>query len=181
MTIHWVVYDLGNSFSILEAACLWLEMEPEFNAIEIYPKLRFMLQFIEENADCYSEELSRSDLEMHGIRNIMPVLVPLTKYLSLRVSRQNLIDLAQEKGMKPKFLFPEVRDNPQDIEKLDSRELKTLLRIIRALLNTIGIEPSEGTLNQCLEKIVSGGCSVGTKTIKKYLKKMLEEDPENYT
>jgi hypothetical protein len=142
MTINWVPWDLQDEFVVFEAACLWLEIEPDWKLWPSCPaNLSAMIQAIEK-----AKRENAGD-EPANTR---------------KVKRTVLKKMANEKGQKPKFLFPEMRlDSTQTTTpKLEDKPLPTkarnsYLRLIKGLLKNAGIEPTERGLAKSLEGMVT--------------------------
>jgi len=106
-------YDLWDSkerLRLFEAACLWLEEEPNSRTGDISPEAKAMYRQLadairnrELSAAVNADEVAGMALETHGIAtrdgdNAISV--------NTEVKREALRDYAQRIGQKPKFLFP---------------------------------------------------------------------------
>lgn len=141
-TPDYPAWDMVSEFEPLQAAFLWLDIEPETAYRHKAPPK------VQAIADTLTERAREQGNTQTG-------------YLS----RESLVEFAKSKGVEPPFLFPETRElrcSVSDIQALkaerdslramvdrmaadnaepDPRHRKTLLRIIGALLELAKIDP----------------------------------------
>lgn len=156
MAIDWDFYDNNiDFFSFRDAACLWLGIDPTDESLD--PKREKRIEMKETNIRQeminlgYSEEVTRDRFTV-----------------SDGVHRCELEEIAEKKDEYPPFLYPKVREqknhkskdidtregNTEQLNKLDGRERKKFLFIIRALLKKLGIKkPYKDFANNLLELI----------------------------
>ncbi len=149
--IDWNKYDSKNEFTIVEAACLLLEIEPTkeieneppVQVIEMVEKLKILAGMVDDKLRVLRQPIKRE---------------PGT------VSRDYLLEIAPKVIKEPPFLFPEVRD--KDI--LNGHERNTYLRLIAALLQAQKIDPTGKAVAPVIAKIteVSNYQPVSEKTIR---------------
>ncbi|WP_019502266.1 hypothetical protein [Pseudanabaena sp. PCC 6802] len=177
MTINWTPWDLeDDEFTIFEAACLWLEIEPDEKLLRSCPaKLRVMMDAIVKYLDRFAKP--RKVLSIHDGFMVVQGDEPAD---TRKVKRTDLEKMAKEKGVKPKFLFKAMRaDNTQpttpDLEDkpLHTRVRKSYLRLIKGLLKNAGIEPTEWGIAKVLEGMVTrSGETLGDDKIRGILEEL---------
>lgn len=118
--INWEVYDLSDKFSVFEAACLWLEIEPTKEIERNTPgTVRKMIEAIQERAGGFHTTVA--------VHRAPTSYRPGVEYGPKPVSRDSLIKMAEAIGQKPKLLFPESRKAK---DSLSPKERKTALKLI---------------------------------------------------
>lgn len=159
----WSVYDLLDKFTVWQAAFLWLEWKPSHQE-HIPAEVSIM-----ENALINEVEKLRPGDEKYEQCFGIPS--------GLKVSRQELINFAIEKGRKPKFLFPEERENTSSKDALDSRQRNTYLKLIKAFLKKLDINLEDrGASAQVKSLVELVGLNLSEDTIRKVLKEVKEID-----
>jgi hypothetical protein len=154
----WEIYDLFKEFTAFEAAHLWFELEPN--------------QVFGYVPPCHVNKMVKHLLGGED-------LFGSAKH-SVTIARSKLKELAEELGTKPKFLFPEMREQVKvDESELTSgnRPSKTrptsYLKLIKGLLRKLSINPTERGIAKKLEGFVSEvGESLGDDKIRDILKEI---------
>ncbi|KGF72845.1 hypothetical protein DO97_03705 [Neosynechococcus sphagnicola sy1] len=192
MAINWRAYDHIPLFEIYQAAYLWVEMEPIHRThaelvVHLDPGVEQMMVLIIENTGG------------HYCKGT-PIL--MQSCAKRRVTRQSLIQMAQKLGEKPKFLFPETRDEDEgkarnkadvksiaDVESivdvksmtepalnrdkpLDPRKKKTYLLLIMALCKKSGIDFNERAVSKTLVGMIN---RIGGRRTEATIREILEE------
>lgn len=169
MTIDWTAWDLCDEFAVFDAACLWLEIEPTGELFGANPpNISAMMDAIEQHAGGHRQ----SRISSFSIRSSEPeinwdaYLNPgFTRQLNTsdrvlreaeKVTRDALLKMADKLRQKPKFLFPEER------EEDNQSSLKTARKIILALLKSKGIDPTVRGASVRIQEIMD---SVGEKPL----------------
>ena len=119
------VWDPTNDFTVAQVCCLWVEVDPVFSLDDQNcnnPEVVAIAQMF------YSEIVSG---RLPSTYIHMPVRGLEHKYEEATVSRDDLKELAERKGCKPKFLFPaarQPRSEAHDSEPSASREASASTR-----------------------------------------------------
>ncbi len=153
MGIDWTEYDFRDQFTFTEAACLWYGVEPsESPAIKIQGFAK--------------------ELEAWQTRNykLAPPVCSVTAPTPGLISRAELKQYAEKRASSTHepIITPLLSPKHRTDEHLDKREKSSFLAIIGALLNQVGVDPSDSTAAGKIERWVqeSGYGSVGAKTIR---------------
>lgn len=162
-TIEWEFFDLKDDFLVFDAACLWVEIEPT-KAIEkdMPAKVRTMIDVIEE----HTEGIYESTLES--------LLSPKP------VSRSDLIKMAEKLDKKPKFLFPESRNEKakSDEKSLSTKERQTALKLIIGMASAgYKYDPSaqrSDKIPEITEDLENLGIPLHSDTVRKWLQEAAE-------
>jgi hypothetical protein len=163
MTINYSAWDLLDEFSVFDAACLWLEIEPtcELRGAKP-PKIEAAMKAIEKHTDAY-----RGDSVYIGPPSDTQIMLDAYMGRQTRVhvnrypenaTRTALVQMANDKGVKPKFLFPEMRTESAEgttDKPVNSKKRNSYLKLIKGLLEKLNIDPSERGVSKQLEKIGS--------------------------
>jgi hypothetical protein len=196
MTINWQPWDLQNEFSVFDAACLWLEIEPtnELRA-STPPGLEAMMKAIEQQAGGYrGDGIYVIDDNPTDFDRMLDDYVSMGTGINRQskprhvnrypeaVQRASLQKMANACGQKPKFLFSEVREQV----KADESELTSgnrpsttrstsYLKLIKGLLIKLSINPTDRGIAKKLVGFVSeAGESIGDDKIRDILKEIDE-------
>ena len=120
-------WDLVDEFTIEQAACRWCEIEPGISwwgTQYDHPEVQAIAQLLE-----MAVRTGKMPADTDNVNSI------LGDYHKAIVSRADLRDLAESKGQKPAFLFPEERATPDEIRsatetraQADAPKIRTRLR-----------------------------------------------------
>lgn len=159
-TVEWECFDLKNNFSVFDAACLWLEIEPT-KAIEkdMPGTVRTMIELIEEHTE------GTHNLKLGDVFGPKPV------------SRASLIKMAETVGKKPKFLFKELR-NEKPEKSLSTKERNTALKLIIGMaMSKYGYKPSTrtGASGKIVHDLQLKGIKMDDGTVNSWLKEASEK------
>ncbi len=155
MSINWELYDLLERFWLVEAACLWLEIEPTTQIKENPPhEVIRIMSFMEEKLYVYRagwaapSKLIKTDghplpVETCRVRHGINYSLEEARNQIPLVFKSDLLKLAQELGKKPKFLFQEARE--QDDEgwkkgKIGKRSYQKLIKVLCHFEGKIDLE-----------------------------------------
>jgi hypothetical protein len=142
MTINWEVWDVFDEFSVFDAAYLWAEVEPPPRTFrQILPAhIKALMDAIEKDAGGYRGDAIYSVSMSGDSGNRYPE----------KVARTALKKMAETMGVKPKFLFKEMRTDIAETttpsledKPLHTKERNSYLKFIRGLLRELKIDPSE--------------------------------------
>lgn len=155
-TIEWEYFDLKDNFSVFDAACLWVEIEPTKTIEKDMPvKVRTMIDIIEKHTEGTHQP------KLGDVFGPKPV------------SRSDLIKLAEHLDKKPKFLFPESRKEKPVEKSLSTRERETLLKLIIGMaVHGYSYDPSLSRNDkhaEIAEDLEKSGIPLDTDTVRKWL------------
>ncbi len=119
-------WDMVQSFTIVEAAFLWLDMEPEAHHLNprvtphvtIFDRVRALAREI-------GDVLHVDDPSDYGARNGLIYGYDGTEHPHwnrTKMARNELVSLANQRGKRPPFLFPDERPTTADVKPLSTME-----------------------------------------------------------
>lgn len=149
-------WDAIDRFNSDQAAALWFEFEPK-DRPPIQPQA----------AQALAREIERRFRD--------------NGYQGLLITRSDLLILAEEKGVRPPFLFPEERKPTTREGEPDPRHRKTLLRIIAALLDLAKFDPNEApttTARKVKDELERKGATMKPDTIAAVIRDARELDDD---
>jgi hypothetical protein len=155
----WGIYDLFNEFTAFEAAHLWFELEPN-------PRLGYV-------PPCHVGKMIKTILG--GGKDVFG-----SAQHHVTIARSKLKELAKELDTKPKFLFPEMREQVKADEsnlasgnQPSTTRPTSYLKLIKGLLKKLSINPTDRGIAKKLEGFVSeAGESLGDDKIRDILKEI---------
>lgn len=162
--IDWDKYDSKNEFTIFEAACLLLEIEPT-QEIEKEPPVQVI------------EMVGKIEILAGMVDNKIQVLQQPVKRQPGTVSRDYLFEIAPKVIKEPAFLFPEVRKE----EILHGSERNSWMKLVAALLEHANIDiqtVTAGQLKLIVEQSPYGSLDEGNLNGKLERLKSLPQKPE---
>lgn len=167
MAIDYRCYDIRNLFFTRDVALLWCEVE------EITPTTRHMVRSM---ICAIREALSTGELVCD--HSLTAALTTPPHWNEAAFTREELQRWAISKGQKPKFLFPEMRDekNVRQQEKRVEQERKEDKASVQAVARTLwDIFPdmtAEAIANHQTVKIFCNGAQWEMPTIKSWIREI---------
>lgn len=205
MSIQWAAYDLYDGFTVFDAACLWLEIEPSREVMaNVPPSVETVFTALKRNFGGCSESffaINQANGELiyplppRGERregfNEEYLLLPDNPeadcfWFPGTYSRQQFIDYANQKDQRPKFLFPEERDSSGVVspdDQIDNnypgkkRRPNTWRRLVKILAIASGNLPDDSdAVGRLLRIAETNGIKLGDDTIRDCLKEAFDVD-----
>ncbi len=129
-------WDLTNDFTVAQASCLWCEVDPDIS---------FLIQKSRNPRIAAIEQMLVSEIRAGRLRadSTQNVLSSIGDYSKSLVSREALKELAETKGLQPKFLFPSARQ-PRSEVQAGAPAQGTLGLVTQSSLNENRPEPAPG-------------------------------------
>ena len=102
-------WDLTNDFTVAQASCLWCEEDPGIS---------FRIQKSENPKIAAIEQMLVSEITAGRLLadSTKNALNSIGDYSSSLVNRKALEELAERKGVMPKFLFPAARQPSSEVQ-----------------------------------------------------------------
>lgn len=206
--IDFRIYDSLDNFTFELAAALWLELNPddeatknnsgykakvfEINMAVVHDELN-ATRFIIQDEPTYKSGLQR---DLDDFMGAMGRRDEPTNSIIIQINRGDLKNWAESKGQKPKFLFPEMRLNPEPIQNKNTvtnleegrqdDTINSLLKIVLGMaIDAYKYDPDAqknkatganyGSIAASLEKIP--GLKTEPDTIRKYLTEAAKRYP----
>ena len=120
--MNWDYWDLVDTFTLGQAAYLWCGIEPVADGYITFgfkrPEVLAIAQFLKmavQNGDIEAgpDHMNYRLNDPNPRTNTLDAIGMDHKLLDALVSRADLQKLAESKGQKPAFLFPEMRATPE--------------------------------------------------------------------
>lgn len=172
MDIAWNLYDALERLPTMDAAFLWNEIEPTRELLQSPPRhVQLRYGWIKREV----EKLRLPGKTTPMLQNPFPrsgMFFEIEEWARVEyVYRSELTKLANDSGVKPKLLFPEVREkeandgwNKGDVGKKKYQEL------IYVLCKALNIDPtSKDATSIILQKAEEAGSGISDATIRKIL------------
>ncbi|AFY62392.1 hypothetical protein [Synechococcus sp. PCC 6312] len=171
MAIDFFIWDLVKDFTIFNAACLWCELDPNrVDTNNIPSNVEALMGVIEQEVGGYrGDKIAGNKLRV----GINPKFSRSCSEMEpIPVSREDLRKWAKSKDQYPPFLFKESRVVSGLEKKLHPNERRTLLEIVKRLLESQHVDISK---KEATAKFMSLA-GISDNTARKYLNEMRELD-----
>jgi hypothetical protein len=192
MTVNYDAWDSLNEIPLWAAACLWRNTEPTYELRDNpLPGMQEMMKEIELGTMKHirpktfgqpdgTVESNDVDIALWVVGNTI-IMEECNRYPEF-IPRYALEKMADDKGVKPKFLFPEMRTEQQldSIKNMqdDPRRLNSYRIVVLSLLTELKIDPAASASTKRVKALIeSAGYSVSDRTIREILKS-LKDIPE---
>jgi hypothetical protein len=145
--LNYQIWATKEIFTVEQAAYLWEEKEP--------PRYRFTCD------ECLKKRASIHPLFDYGSETGAVIAELIEKYIELssdpnrlKVTRKELEEIANKAGMKPKFLFPEMREGARWNE-LGTPAKGAYQELIKVLLHGLNHNPKDSSTVGKIEALVA--------------------------
>lgn len=185
MSIDFEIFDNIDRFTVIDASCLWVEVEPSKPVKSDLPDIvQAALLMIAQEAAKYTnpkrelreslDPQSLSSSRSHEFKHPRDQIFPPPARDNDIVYRWQLEEIARDRGIKPKFLFKETRDKaskPSMESQLDVREKSSLLKMLAGEYHDQGIDLTEKSLaKRLVGKVERAGYSLSQTKVREIIK-----------
>ena len=127
----WGQWDLFDEFTIHEAAYLWAGYSPPEPGTRVINAVA-----VKKIMDLLLSKADKIVISKKGART------RVFEHHETKVSRETLLEIAEDLGTTPEFLYPDERTS------FGPGKRRTYLRIIRGLLLLVDIQPKQGEFSK---------------------------------